>query len=236
MVQSKGTLKIQPTTLTDLTVTRSQYDQVINTLSLSDFTVQNDYLESNINFIARDKATISSTGYQTQTITVDPSTFKNAIVLVPLEFSNIETNSIKYYCKDEVARNSITSITTDLSNKAETDLANVTDAGKVLMSGMGMPSNKALTFTVGASGSNITIPANGWLAFRGKASVANQFVSLKISGGSVYREEERQVPYVNGWVTILIPVNAGDTITYYYNIKASDIYQFQLIYAQGSKN
>lgn len=121
MVQSSGTLKIQPTTLTDLTVTRSQYDQVINTLSLSDFTVQNDYLESNINFIAGDEATISSTGYQTQTITVvAPSTFNNAIVLVPLEFSNIETNSVKYYCKDETARNSITDINTALDTKLNT--------------------------------------------------------------------------------------------------------------------
>jgi len=136
------------------------------------------------------------------------------------QLTNVDSNQL-YLTEDE---------------SANQDLSNVTNAGRVLMSGMGMPSNKALTFTVGASGSNITIPANGWLAFRGKASVANQFVSLKISGNSVYREEERQVPYVNGWVTILIPVNAGDTVTYYYNINASDISQFQLIYAQGSKN
>lgn len=120
MVQGSGTLKIQPTTLTDLTVIRSQYGEVKNTLSLSDFTAQNDYLESNINFIVGDEVTISSTGYQTQTITVEPSTFNNAIVLVPLEFSNIETNSIKYYCKDETARNSITDINTTLDTKLNT--------------------------------------------------------------------------------------------------------------------
>lgn len=119
MVEFQGTLKIQPITLTDLTVTRSQYDQVIDTLSLSDFTVQNDYLESNINFRIGDEATISSTGYQTQTITIT-APFSNVIVLVPLEFSNIETNSIKYYCKDETARNSITDINTTLVSKLNT--------------------------------------------------------------------------------------------------------------------
>lgn len=168
-------------------------------------------------------ASLLSTIYGNST-TVQPQTIKAFVYIVVANSSKTDIQV------------DIDEIATDLNNKAGTDLANVTNTGKVLMSGMGLPSNKALTFTVGASGSNMTIPANGWLAFRGKASAANQFVSLKISGNSVYREEERQVPYVNGWVTILIPVNAGDTVTYYYNIKASDIYQFQLIYAQGSKN
>lgn len=240
MAYSK-TIYIQPTTLTDLTVTLTRNNEVVNTWTLSDFVLgssdgTNYYLQGTIdNYVRNDILTISSTGYQTQTIDIWRMITDN-ITLTPLEFSNIETNSIKYYCKDEVARNSITSIATDLNNKAGTDLANVTNTGKVLMSGMGMPSKKALTLTVGASGSNVTMPANGWLIIRGKTSAANQVISIKVSGNSVYHEEERRSYAADNWITILMPVNSGDTVTYYYNINASDIYQFQLIYAQGAES
>ena len=111
------TLYIRPSTLTDLTVTLTRNNEVINTLSLNDFTLGsqdgiNYYLQGTIKgYIRNDVLTISSTGYQTQTIDIWRMTTDN-ITLMPLEFSNIETNSIKYYCKDEVARNSIANMQT----------------------------------------------------------------------------------------------------------------------------
>jgi hypothetical protein len=113
-----ATLKIQPNTLTDLTVIIN--DEGGNTYTLSDFTVVNDNLEASISYGSiQTTMTISSTGYQTQTIRIHTN-IANPIILNPLEFSNIETNSIKYYCKDETARNSITDINTALDTKLNT--------------------------------------------------------------------------------------------------------------------
>lgn len=111
------TLYIRPTTLTDLTVTLTRKNEVVNTWTLSDFVLgssdgTNYYLQGTINnYVRNDILTVSSTGYQTQTIDIWRMTTDN-ITLTPLEFSNIETNSIKYYCKDEVARNSIANMQT----------------------------------------------------------------------------------------------------------------------------
>lgn len=112
----QATLKIQPNTLTDLTVNITSNVLGDSTLTLSDFTVVGDNLEASIKYNQGDTMEIISTGYQTQTLNIYQN-ISNIITLNPLEFSNIETNSIKYYCKDETARNSITDINTTLDGK-----------------------------------------------------------------------------------------------------------------------
>ena len=114
-----ATLKIQPNTLTDLTVNITSSSLGNSTLTLSDFTVVGDNLEASITYKRGDTMEIISTGYQTQTLDIYHN-ISNIITLNPLEFSNIETNSIKYYCKDETARNSITDINTALDTKLNT--------------------------------------------------------------------------------------------------------------------
>lgn len=114
-------LNIRPAALTDLTITLTRNDEVIETWTLNDFVLINDsYWQGTITYETRyDVITIESTGYQTQTIDIHWLTDYN-ITLSPVEFSNIETNSIKYYCKDVVARDSITGITTTLAEKVNT--------------------------------------------------------------------------------------------------------------------
>lgn len=57
----------------------------------------------------------------------------------------------------------IDAIATDLNGKADTDLTNTTDTGKILMGGMAFPSVTYIDLTAGASGTIYTMPANGWL-------------------------------------------------------------------------
>lgn len=114
-----ATLKIQPNTLTDLTVNITSSGLGNSTLTLSDFNIVGDNLEASIQYYQGDTMEIISTGYQTQTLDIYHN-ISNIITLNPLEFSNIETNSIKYYCKDETARNSITDINTTLDTKLNT--------------------------------------------------------------------------------------------------------------------
>ena len=114
-----ATLKIQPNTLTDLTVNITSSSLGNSTLTLSDFNIVGDNLEANIEYNRGDTMEIISTGYQTQTLNIYQN-ISNIITLNPLEFSNIETNSIKYFCKDETARNSIADIKTALDTKLNT--------------------------------------------------------------------------------------------------------------------
>lgn len=54
-----------------------------------------------------------------------------------------------------------------LSNKADTDLANVTDTGYTKMAGAGMPGTTYTDLAIGASGATYTAPANGYFYIYG---------------------------------------------------------------------
>lgn len=62
-----------------------------------------------------------------------------------------------------------------LSGKADTNLGNLSTAGKDLASGLGMPSNRYIDLTLGASGATYTAPANGWFFVR-KVSTGTQLI------------------------------------------------------------
>ncbi len=49
--------------------------------------------------------------------------------------------------------------------KADTALSNVTTSAQVMMSALSMPSDTAVTLSVGAAGTVYTAPANGWFGF-----------------------------------------------------------------------
>lgn len=53
----------------------------------------------------------------------------------------------------------------DLTTKADIDLSNLNATGKSLASGLGLPSSRYTTLTLGASDTSYTAPANGWFSF-----------------------------------------------------------------------
>ena len=67
----------------------------------------------------------------------------------------------------------------DFSGYANVDASNFTDSGTTFLSGLGMPSNRYETLTVGASGSTYTAPANGWFTF-----TTNNGTAFLIKGAS----------------------------------------------------
>lgn len=138
-------LYIRPAALTDLTITLTRNDEVVETWTLNDFVlIQDSYWQGTITYELRtDIITIESTGYQTQTIEIHWLTDYN-ITLNPVEFSNIETNSIKYYCKDVVARDSITDIETTLAEKVNTADIWYDSSTSTLYIGVAQPSGEIL--------------------------------------------------------------------------------------------
>lgn len=113
--------------------------------------------------------------------------------------------------------------------------ANLIDAGRIgeqlatktdmlQASSAGMPSNKHIDLTLGASGSTYTAPANGYFNLRGYGySVEIYRNDLHVC--CMYPQEE--------WGAVIMPVQKGQSITTLYNITGESNLRFY--YAEGSK-
>lgn len=115
--------------------------------------------------------------------------------------------------------------------------ANLIDAGRIneQLSGLvevggslGMPSNKYVNLTLGASGDSYTAPANGWLHLRVNKSVAGFSAFYSSSGLSA--ESRTTISGAN--CIVYIPCKKGDVVTCYYDGTNVDIV-FTFIYAVG---
>lgn len=93
---------------------------------------------------------------------------------------------------------------------------------------LGMPSNKYVNLTLGASGDSYTAPANGWLHLRVNKSVAGFSAFYSSSGLSA--ESRTTVSGAN--CIVYIPCKKGDVVTCYYDGTNVDIV-FTFIYAVG---
>ena len=121
------------------------------------------------------------------------------------------------------------------SNKAGTDLANVTDTGKVLMSGMGMPSSRYIDLTLGASGTTYTAPANGWLTLafnpptgehsaEGTAALINRTNKIGARSTAVWNATQ-----------VFLPAFKNDRVEVSYK-DVGALIRFRFIYAVGSES
>ena len=118
-----------------------------------------------------------------------------------------------------------------IDGKADTDLSNATDNGKILMSSMAMPSDKYIDLTLGASGSTYTAPANGWFTFAKFTNGTNQYIFIK---GSLIGSELK-APNSGSGLTVFLPVQKGDSVRVGYNAGGNTEY-FRFIYAVGSES
>lgn len=63
---------------------------------------------------------------------------------------------------------------------ANSNASNFSKAGESYLSSLGMPSNKYIDLTVGASGQTYTAPANGWVYCAGHATANSAYISIDI--------------------------------------------------------
>lgn len=142
-----------------------------------------------------------------------------------------------------ITENSVSLITDDVSgdnvatkaelqavdrSKADTNLGNLSATGKDLASGLGMPSNRHIDLTLGASGSTYTAPANGWILV-GKRCTNNQY--LGTYDNSIMKHLE---VWNSSYCSLFFPVRKGDVFPITYT--ASGVTEvFRFIYAEGAE-
>ena len=117
-----------------------------------------------------------------------------------------------------------------LTDKADTDLSNINNLGKILVSGLSMPSSKYDDLTLGVSGATYSAPANGWFVFARASSANNQFNSIiNVSAGGLRCDS--YATSSGKWTTVFMPAKKGDTIQIEYNTSTDKLFRF--IYAEG---
>ena len=127
----------------------------------------------------------------------------------------------------------IDEVAADLNGKADVDLTNVNNQGKILMSRMGMPSSTYTALTVGASGSTYTAPANGWVIVRCGSDRSNYYIYLQNDTNGFEVNPTTGTPTPFG-ISAYIPVNKGDVFRLSYQNVHFDFFRFY--YAVGSES
>ena len=98
------------------------------------------------------------------------------------------------------------------------------------ISSQGKPSNKGIDLTLGASGTQYTAPANGWVCLRKQATAIGQYAELVTGkiGSICYSGQETTV------AEIYIPVSKGEQFTSFYSV-AGETELFRFTYDEGFK-
>ena len=124
-----------------------------------------------------------------------------------------------------VDTNGVISAVSDTS-KADTDLSNLIDTGKIAIAHNAMPSSTSTSLTIGADGATYTAPADGYIYGAGGGS--NYRIGIVIDG----------LYYGGSWITtsdieILIPISKGKQFQFYYTNTTPTL---AFIYAIGSES
>lgn len=113
-------------------------------------------------------------------------------------------------------------------DKANTNLSNLTEAGKNVIANMAMPSLNAISLTIPQSGSTITPPSDGYLTFLGTAG--NQFGHVNMYTSSGTGSMVGLVANSSG--KAFLPVKKGVPVTINYLNLANSSLNFT--YAEGA--
>lgn len=139
------------------------------------------------------------------------------------------------------AEDLLNAITTLETAKVDINLGNLSEAGRAVGAGLGMPSNRYIDLTLGASGTSYTAPANGWFSLlknHGANSNLEQITLINYCGGSA--------PWVDGLVTrsihsqtgmtsgVYMPVKKGDVVVAQYSFSGATN-AFRFYYAEGAE-
>lgn len=117
------------------------------------------------------------------------------------------------------------------NGKADTNLGNLSTAGKSLASGLGMPSERYIDLTFGASGTEYIAPANGWYYVNKQSTSSNQYIKLENLNNVLSSQGESSTS--NGWNFAFIPTKKDDTVRLTYSAGGEGLLRF--IYAEGEE-
>ena len=126
----------------------------------------------------------------------------------------------------------VTTLDTQVSSKAGTSLANITNAGKILISNMAMPSSSYETLIIGASGTSYQAPSNGWVWFKGRNDVSDGQIWLGSSDGYSVSVRSKEM-YTN---SLMLPVRKSSYFSISYDGNLTDVPELRFYYAVGSES
>ena len=120
-----------------------------------------------------------------------------------------------------------------LSGKADTNLGNLSTAGKDLASGLGMPSSRYIDLELGASGSAYTAPANGWL-FLDKVAESGNYIQFLVRSNNNLLYYKYAYASRNQPIQLLMPIKKGKICEVYYTASGKTN-KYRFIYAEGAE-
>lgn len=121
-----------------------------------------------------------------------------------------------------------------LSNKADINALNFSASGKDYLSKIGMPSNRHIGLTIGATGAEYTAPANGYFAADGGIATSSiVWQGLTNVTASINSTSFNTIGYL---VSIYMPVKKGDIVKYDYRFDtAATTHNLRFVYAEGAE-
>lgn len=131
----------------------------------------------------------------------------------------------------------LTAITTQLNNKANLDLLNITNTGKTVMSNMAMPSSRYIDLAIGTDGSTYTAPADGYFTLhRAPAADTMGTITLTNTSGNLRSTCETSI----GWgIRVFMPAAKGQIVRI--NMQApsgwnTSVDVFRFVYAKSEES
>lgn len=135
------------------------------------------------------------------------------------QLTNVDSNQL-YLTEDE---------------SANQDLSNLTNAGRILGSGLGMPSNTYIDLTLGGNSSTYTAPANGYFCLNKNKTSQTQYIALINTSMTMGVWSNGNPGASEGMVYTYLPVKRGDIVSVVYSASGTVNY-FKFVYAQGSES
>ena len=135
------------------------------------------------------------------------------------QLTNVDSNQL-YLTEDE---------------SANQDLSNLTNAGRILGSGLGMPSNTYIDLTLGTSGLTYTAPANGYFCLNKNKTSQTQYIALINTSMTMGVWSNGNPGASEGMAYTYLPVKRGDIVNVVYSASGTVNY-FKFVYAQGSES
>lgn len=154
--------------------------------------------------------------------------------------STVQPQSIKVFYYIVVSNSTkteievdIDEIATDLNSKADTDLSNLNNTGKGIVSNYAMPSSTYDSLTLGSSGTSYTAPADGWFTVAKATTAENEYIVMINTSNNVsmYTDSGGNLH----WVRAFVPASKGDQVTVEYYAGGATQY-FRFVYANGSRH
>lgn len=190
---------------------------------------------TNIDVVAGNKTNIDAVAGNTTNINA-VNTNKTNIDTVATNISNVNTCAANISDITEKANKSLDNLDAAgqavIDGKVDLNAANLSTAGKSLISGLGMPSNRYDDLTLGASGSTYTAPANGYFTIAKGINASNQFVVLYNQSNGL--RTMQQPGASSGIASCIIPAKTGQSIFCEYSLGGSTL-EFKFIYAEGEQ-